>query len=99
MLYFLGERGGALTCLDAGTGVNIYREKVDSVAACWATPWVNNDKLFFTDDKGTTHVIRAGKKFESLSKNRLKDKFWSSVAISKDAYILKGAKRMYCIGY
>lgn len=98
LIYILGDRGN-LSCFDAGTGGNMYREKVDSVAACWASPWANNDKIFFTDDKGATHVIRAGKKFESLSKNKLNDKFWSSVAITKDAYILKGVKRMYCIGY
>jgi len=98
LIYFLGGRGGKMACFDAATGDSVYRAKADSMAGCWASPWANNDKIFLTDEKGTTHVFRAGKKFEALSKNKLDDKFWSSVAITKDAYILKGVKSLYCIG-
>ncbi|MCX6227164.1 MAG: PQQ-binding-like beta-propeller repeat protein [Bacteroidia bacterium] len=98
LIYFLGGRGGKMACYDAATGDSVYRAKADSMAGCWASPWANNDKIFITDEKGTTHVIKAGKKFEVLSKNKLNDKIWSSVAITKDAYILKGVKGLYCIG-
>jgi outer membrane protein assembly factor BamB len=99
LIYFLGGRGGKMACFDAATGDSVYRAKTDSMASCWASPWANNDKIFITDEKGTTHVIKAGKKFEPLSKNKLDDKIWSSLAITKDAYILKGVKFLYCIGY
>lgn len=98
LIYFLGGRGGKMSCFDAATGDSVYRAKADSVASCWASPWVNNGKIFLTDEKGTTHVFKAGKKFELLSRNKLTDKIWSSVAITKDAYILKGVKSLYCIG-
>ncbi len=98
LIYFLGGRGGKMACWDAATGDSVYRSKADSMASCWASPWANNDKLFITDEKGTTHIFKAGKKFEVLSRNKLDDKFWSSVAITEDAYILKGEKSLYCIG-
>ena len=98
LIYILASRGGEIACFDASTGENVYREKADSVGACWASPWINNDKLFFNDEKGTTHVIKAGRQFEPLFRNKLDDKTWTSVAITKDAYILKGVKKLYCIG-
>ncbi|MFH0762197.1 MAG: PQQ-binding-like beta-propeller repeat protein [Bacteroidota bacterium] len=98
LLYLISGRGGQLSCFDAATGDSVYSQKIDSVGSCWASPWANNDKIFILDDKGTTHVIKAGKQMEALSRNKLDDKMWSSVAIAKDAYILKGVKRLYCIG-
>ncbi len=98
LIYFMGGRGGKMTCFEAATGDSVYVAKADSLAACWASPWANNDKLFLTDEKGTTHIFRAGRKFEFLGKNRLDDKVWSSVAITGDAYLVKGVKKLYCIG-
>ena len=50
-----------------------------------------------TDEKGVTHVIKAGEKFEVLSQNTLNDTFWTSVAITSNTYLYKGVKRLYCI--
>lgn len=96
-LYMLGSRGGEIYCLDAATGAQVYKEKVDKVGACWSSPWIQGDKIFFYDEKGTTQVIKAGKEFKVLSQNTLNDKFWASVAITNDAYIFRGVKKLYCV--
>ena len=98
LLYTLTSRGGEFSCIDAFTGEIIYREKVEKVAACWASPWIHEDKIYFIDEKGVTNVIKAGREFELLHQNRLDDKFWASVAVTKDAYLIKGLERLYCIG-
>lgn len=98
LLYTLTSRGGEFSCIDALTGEIIYREKVEKVAACWASPWIHEDKIYFIDEKGVTNVIKAGREFELLHQNRLDDKFWASVAVTKDAYLIKGLERLYCIG-
>ncbi len=97
LLYLLSSRGGELTCLDAKSGEIIYQEKLENVAACWASPWVNKDKIFFFDEKGITRVIKAGRKFELLQENTLNDRFWASVAVAGDAYLFRGDKKLYCI--
>ncbi|MDF1574778.1 MAG: PQQ-binding-like beta-propeller repeat protein [Bacteroidales bacterium] len=97
LLYLLGSRGGELACLDAETGEIVYQEKLDGVGACWASPWAHADKIFFTDERGITKVIRAGREFEFLHENSLDDRFWASVAVAGDAYIFKGDKKLYCI--
>lgn len=97
LLYLLSSRGGELACLDAETGEIVYKAKLDGVGACWASPWVHGDKIFFTDEKGVTRVIRAGKEFELLHENSLDDRFWASMATTGDAYLFKGDKKLYCI--
>jgi outer membrane protein assembly factor BamB len=97
LLYLLDVRGRELTCLDASTGEEVYQEKIDDVAACWASPWAHEDKIFFTDEKGVTTVLKAGREFQLLHRNILDDKVWASVAVSSDAYLIKGSDKIYCI--
>lgn len=97
LLYLLTGGGGELSCLDATSGELVYKEKVENVGACWASPWACGDKICFYDEKGVTQVIQAGKEFKVLSPNTLDDKFWASVAITNDAYIFKGVKKLFCV--
>lgn len=97
LIYLLSGRGGEIYCLDAATGAQVYKEKVEKVGACWASPWIQGDKIYFYDEKGITQVIQVGKEFKVLSQNKLDDKFWASVAITNDAYIFRGVKKLYCV--
>ncbi len=97
LIYIVASRGGQITCLEAETGEIVYQEKVEKVAACWASPWLNENKIFFMDEKGVTQVVKAGREFEHLHENSLDDRFWASVAVAGDAYLFKGDKKLYCI--
>ena len=96
-IYLLSGRGGELSCIDAGTGKQVYFNKIENVSACWAAPWICNDKLYFYDEKGITQVIQPGKEFKVLAKNTLDDKFWASPATSGNSYIIRGVEKLYCI--
>jgi len=97
LLYLLSSRGGEIYCHEAATGALVYKEKMANVGACWATPWVQGNKIYFFDEKGITQIIQAGKEFKVLAQNKLDDKFWASVAITDDAYIFRGVKKLYCV--
>jgi outer membrane protein assembly factor BamB len=98
LLYLLNGRGGEINCLDAATGEKVYKEKIEKVGACWASPWICNDLVYFYDEKGNTNVLQAGKEFKVIAQNnRLDDKFWASVAITDDSYIFRGVKKLYCV--
>lgn len=98
LIYMLSSRGGTVTCLDALSGEQVYQEKIEGVGACWASPWLYDNQVFFTDEKGVTQIFKAGESFELIGENKLDDKFWTSVAITDDAYLMKGTKKLYCIG-
>lgn len=98
-LYILASRGGDFSCIDAATGSLVYKNKVEGIQACWASPWVNKDVIFFYDERGNTKQVKAGPDFELLSQqNKLNDKFWASIAVQDNRYIFKGVKKLYCIG-
>ena len=97
LLYVVNSRGGDVVCYDAATGEKVYEDEVSGVGACWASPWVYNDVVYFSDDKGVTHTFKAGRQFEELSKNSLDDTIWGSVASVNNQYVLKGVENVYCI--
>lgn len=97
-LYLLASRGGEFSCIDASTGTLVYRNKIEGVQACWASPWVVNDVIYFYDERGITRQVKAGPEFELLPvQNKLSDKFWASIAVQGDTYVLKGVKKVYCV--
>lgn len=97
LLYLISSRGGEVTCLNPTTGSIIYQEKVEKVGACWSTPWVYNDEIFFYDEKGVCNVFKAGKEFELLYQNKLEDKFWASIAVKDNTLLIKGVEKLYGI--
>jgi outer membrane protein assembly factor BamB len=98
LIYLVSGRGGEIYCLDAVTGTQVYKEKMEKVGACWSSPWIFNNQIYFYDEKGNTNVLQAGKVFKVVSQsNRIDDKFWASVAITDDAYIFRGLKKLYCV--
>jgi outer membrane protein assembly factor BamB len=98
LIYVLSSRGGTLTCFDAETGEQVYQEKAEGMGACWASPWAHGNDLYFYDETGKTSVVRAGRQFELIHQNNLEGKFWASVAVAGDSYILKAVERLYCVG-
>ncbi|QGY44867.1 PQQ-binding-like beta-propeller repeat protein [Maribellus comscasis] len=98
LIYILSSRGGEISCFDALTGNLVYKEKIDGVGACWASPWVCDNKIYFYDERGNTRVLKAGREFELVSENSIDDKFWASIAVANGAYIFKGVEKIYCIG-
>jgi outer membrane protein assembly factor BamB len=97
-VYVIGGKG-EIAVLDATTGALKYQKRINGISSVWASPWANNDRIYFLDEKGTTRVFKVGDAFEQVAENKLKGtKFWSSVAVVGDAYIFKGGEKLYCVG-
>jgi len=96
-IYLISSRGGEVTCLQPATGNVVYKEKIEGVGAAWSSPWAYNDRIFFYDETGKTHIIQAGPQFKHLDTNQLEDKFWASVAIAGDAVLFRGVDKLYCV--
>jgi outer membrane protein assembly factor BamB len=96
-VYVLKQSGGFVTCYDAKTGKQAYRERIPNAKSFWASPWAGDGKIYCLDDGGTTHVLKAGPEFKVLAKNTLDEMFWSSPAIAGGAAFLRGVDNLYCI--
>jgi hypothetical protein len=98
LLYMVDRNRGQIVCIEAATGNVVYPgTKITGAKAFWASPWAFNGKIYCLEEKGTTHVIQAGREFKELGKNKLDDIFWSSTAIAKGSYIFRGEKGIYCV--
>ena len=57
-----------------------------------------DDRLYFTDQKGTTLVLAAGRRYEVLAKNVLKEHTNASIAVSQGNIFIRTWKHLWCIG-
>jgi outer membrane protein assembly factor BamB len=96
LVYLCGEYG-MLTCLDAKTGKEHYRQQLHNYRYR-ASPVYADGKIYLTARDGTFTVVKAGPKFERLAVNQLPDDFTASPAIANGRIYLRGFKALYAIG-
>lgn len=95
-LVYLCAENGFLTCVEAKTGKQLYRERLHS-ALYRASPVYADGKIYLTARDGTFLVVKAGPKFELLATNKLPDVFTASPAIANGCIYLRGFEALYCI--
>ena len=94
-LYFVSD-GGVATCLDALTGKVHWTERLGGGFS--SSPVAAEGRIYFQNEDGLGYVVRAGKKFEILSKNDLEDRTLASYAVSDGAIFIRTGKGMWRIG-
>jgi outer membrane protein assembly factor BamB len=96
-LYVVEQRGGILSCYDAKTGKQVYRERLSGARGCTSSPWAYEGKVFCLADDGQTFVVQAGPQFKLLATNDLDEMCWSSPAVAGGALFLRTVEYLYCI--
>jgi outer membrane protein assembly factor BamB len=94
-LYFLTDSGGLLTCLDARTGQEHYRERLGGNYS--AAPTYADGKIYLCSREGVTSVVQAGRQFRRLETNRLPGRIFASLAAVDGALFLRTDSSLYCI--
>ena len=87
---------GALACLDANSGKELYYQEIHS-ARYRASPVYGDGKLYLAARDGWVTVIKAGPKFEKLAEIRMPDQFAASPAIADGRIYLRGFRELYAI--
>lgn len=93
--YYLVDDEGFGTCLDAATGAEVWRQRMGGKYQ--ASLVAGDGKVYYTNLDGVVSVIKAGAKFEVLSKNSVGESIVASPAISNGQMFLRGDKHLYCI--
>jgi hypothetical protein len=96
LLYFVGDSGGLVTCLDAKSGELVWSERIAS-GKYWASPFIANGKIYFHNEDGVTTVIEDGRNFKLVSKNKVDGKLMSSAAVSEGAIFMRSDTALYKI--
>lgn len=96
-MYLLTDKG-ILTRLDAKTGKETYKTRIDPRATAFTTsPWAYNGKLFCLSEEGQTFVIAAGEEFKLLHVNELDDMAQASPALVGHRLLIRTEHRLYSI--
>lgn len=94
--FFVVSDKGVASCLAAATGKYLWSEQLGQHHS--ASPVSIQGKLYFLDDDGVTHVLKAAPKFESIARNALGERCFASPAVSGGRIYIRAERHLYCIG-
>ena len=94
-LYLLQD-DGALACLDAATGKEVWQQPLAGQFA--ASPVTSAERIYCFDQRGKTSVIAAGKSAKPLAVNQLDEGCLASPAAVDGSLFLRGKNHLYRIG-
>ena len=96
-LYNL-RMNGNLTCFDARTGEEIYKERIPNAMGITSSGVASDGKLYYSIEQGDVVVVKAGPTFEILSRNPMDDLLMASPAISGDMLFFRTQKYLVAVG-
>ena len=97
-ILYTCDNSGVLTAYDAKSGERIYRARVGGGGSFAASPIAADGKLYFSNEDGDVIVARAGRQYEELAKNSMKEVIMSTPAISDGLIIIRTLGHVYGIG-
>jgi outer membrane protein assembly factor BamB len=102
-IYYQGilytfNNNGVLTAYDGKTGERLYRSRVGGGGSFSASPIAADGRLYIASEDGDVFVIRAGKTYEELSRNPMKEIIMSTPAISDGVMIVRTLGHVYGVG-
>jgi outer membrane protein assembly factor BamB len=97
ILYTCGNNG-ILTAYDGKTGERLYRSRVGGGGAFSASPIAADGKLYLANEDGEVYVVKAGRTFQEIAKNEMKEVVMSTPAISDGVLIVRTLGHVYGLG-
>jgi hypothetical protein len=97
ILYTFGNNG-IVTAYDGATGERLYRQRVGAGGAFSASPIAADGRLYFASEEGDIFVARAGRTYQEVAKNEMKEVIMSTPAISDGVIVVRTLDHVYGIG-
>jgi outer membrane protein assembly factor BamB len=95
-LYLLRD-GGVLTCLEAATGKELFRERIGAAGQYTASPIAAGDKIITASVKGVVTVIQVDNKLKILARNDFGEKIFSTPAVAENTIYLRTVGHLYAL--
>jgi outer membrane protein assembly factor BamB len=98
-LLYVADNRGILTCYVAKTGEEMYRNPIGGdISSYSASPVAADGKLYFTDEYGNIHIVKAGPEYEHLATNKMDEICMATPAISGKTLFIRARRNLYAIG-
>jgi outer membrane protein assembly factor BamB len=95
-VIYMSTDNGILSAVDARNGERLWQERVGGTFS--ASPIAGDGKVYFVSEGGETVVIKAGRTFELVSRNKLDGHFVASPAAGGGKVFLRADDRLYALG-
>jgi len=95
-LYLMRD-GGLLTCLEAATGREIFREHIGAGGQYIASPIAADDKVIVASTAGVVTVIQAADELDVLARNDFKEKIFATPAVVENTVYIRTADHLYAL--
>lgn len=102
-IYWM-DRAGYAICLNAKTGKEVYRERLESTGRApqfYASPVLVDGKIISVSRNAGAFVIEAKPKFKQLAQNVIatdRTVFNGSPAVSRGRLFFRSDTHLYCVG-
>ncbi len=97
LLFMVDQDSGVVTCLEAKTGKEVWRERLPGTGNHSCSPIHSEGRIYFFSEKGFGTVIEAGRQFKVLAENKLEGGVMSSPAVSGKALFVRTKTHLYRI--
>lgn len=94
LLYLISD-GGVLTCLDAKTGEEIWKERVGGNFS--ASPIYAEGRIYLFNEEGKTTLVKPARTYQKIGECELGDGFMASPAVSGKALFVRTKSALYRI--
>lgn len=95
-LLFTIDDGGIMSCLDAKSGEEIWRQRVQGNYS--ASPIIANGRIYVCSEEGKVAAVAAEREFKLLAETNLPGGFMASPAVSGNSLFLRTKTHLYRIG-
>jgi outer membrane protein assembly factor BamB len=96
-LYVISNNG-VLGVYETATGVQVYQERLGATGGAYsASPVAGDGKVYFPSEDGEVLVVRAGAKYELLSRNPVGEVLMASPALAPGTILVRGLKHLFAI--
>ncbi|UCE39846.1 MAG: PQQ-binding-like beta-propeller repeat protein [Candidatus Aminicenantes bacterium] len=97
--FYVCRINGIMTCFDAKTGEEIYKQRVGSMQGAFtASPVAADSKLYLADEYGDVHIVQAGPEYKHLATNKLHESCLATPAISGNMLFVRTIGHLFAIG-
>jgi outer membrane protein assembly factor BamB len=93
-----GAWNGLLTCYNAISGDEIYKQKAGSGNSYTSSPVAADGKIYFGDDNGKIAVIKAGPEYKLIAENPVGDIFMTTPAVTEGKIFFRTMKYLIAVG-
>ena len=95
-LLFCCSDSGVVTCYEAKTGENYFRERLPA-SGYTASPVASGGKLYFTGEEGAVQIIQAAKEYQLLATRSLGAQSMATPAIQDGALFFRTRRGLICV--